>query len=175
MKKSILFLFFFALCFTQIACTQTKTGKINTNVKKQINQLLLSYYEVKDALVATDGKTAKTKAGEVLKSLAKVEVANLSAEQQKIYAPLSEKIKFDAEHINETEDVEHQRQHFEDLSKNLYALVTTFKANTATAYQQFCPMAFDDKGAFWLSDKKEIRNPYFGNKMLKCGSVKSEF
>jgi len=38
-------------------------------------------------------------------------------------------------------------------------------------YKQYCPMAFDGKGAFWLSSSEEIRNPYYGDKMLKCGRV----
>jgi Cu(I)/Ag(I) efflux system membrane fusion protein len=32
-------------------------------------------------------------------------------------------------------------------------------------------MAFDNKGAYWLSNVSEIKNPYFGEKMLTCGSV----
>ena len=36
-------------------------------------------------------------------------------------------------------------------------------------------MASDGKGANWLSETKEITNPYFGAKMLKCGVVKKQF
>ena len=41
-----------------------------------------------------------------------------------------------------------------------------------TVYYQFCPMAFNEKGAFWLSTTKEISNPYFGDQMLTCGEIK---
>jgi len=40
-----------------------------------------------------------------------------------------------------------------------------------TIYKKFCPMAFDNKGACWYADIKEISNPYFGEKIPKCGSV----
>jgi hypothetical protein len=35
-------------------------------------------------------------------------------------------------------------------------------------------MANNNKGALWLSEVKEIKNPYFGSKMLTCGSVKKQ-
>jgi hypothetical protein len=43
--------------------------------------------------------------------------------------------------------------------------------STGEIYKQFCPMAFEGKGDYWYSTSSEIRNPYFGDKMLKCGRV----
>lgn len=188
--KILIFIWLFSFLFVQVSCGQhnhnehtEKTvaqkevaknvdlGKINSATQQQLNDLLLGYFEIKNALVATNGKLANSKAGEFIKLLAKVEIAKMTTEQQIFYKPLAEKIKFDAEHINETEDASHQRDHFESFSTNVFAVVKTLKANKVTVYQQFCPMAFDNKGAFWLSDKAEIRNPYFGDKMLKCGKV----
>ena len=84
-------------------------------------------------------------------------------------------IEEDAKHIVSNVEIGHQRGHFNRLSNEMFAALKAFKASKATIYQQFCPMAFDDKGAFWLSDKKEIKNPYFGDKMLKCGKVTDTF
>jgi Cu(I)/Ag(I) efflux system membrane fusion protein len=42
-------------------------------------------------------------------------------------------------------------------------------------YLNFCPMAFGNKGGYWLQDSKEIKNPYFGAKMLRCGELKKEY
>ena len=50
------------------------------------------------------------------------------------------------------------------------AIANHFKVSSTPVYVQYCPMA---KGQ-WLSDEKEIKNPYYGNSMLTCGSVKSE-
>jgi hypothetical protein len=148
---------------------------MNLVIKEQINQVLLSYYNVKEALVATDVKDAKIKAGELMESLTNIEVARMNIVQQTFYTLLLERIKFDAEYINKTENIEYQRKHFENLSNNIHVLVIRSLSNTSPVYEQFCPMAFENKGAFWLSDKPEINNPYFGDKMLKCGSVKSKF
>ncbi|HBR54828.1 MAG TPA: hypothetical protein DEA82_11870, partial [Flavobacteriaceae bacterium] len=74
-----------------------------------------------------------------------------------------------AEHISES-DMAHQREHFKILSKD----VTDMVAITGTEmkiYEQFCPMYDNNKGGAWLSMNEEIRNPYFGDKMLKCGKV----
>lgn len=75
-----------------------------------------------------------------------------------------------AKTIMEAAEISAQREAFAELSLQLEGL---FKQNLAsgTLYKQFCPMALNDEGAFWFSDVKEIRNPYFGNKMLKCGNV----
>ena len=34
-----------------------------------------------------------------------------------------------------------------------------------------CPMAFDNQGATWLQNTNLLANPYFGEMMLRCGSV----
>jgi hypothetical protein len=74
--------------------------------------------------------------------------------------------------ISKSQDVDDQREAFEGLSTSMIALTKATKP--AKAYVQFCPMAGGGKGASWLSDKREVRNPYYGDKMLKCGSVKEE-
>jgi hypothetical protein len=58
------------------------------------------------------------------------------------------------------------------FSSSLFSLVKAFGATNQTAYYQRCPMANDNKGAYWISQEKEIRNPYYGEKMLKCGENK---
>jgi hypothetical protein len=81
------------------------------------------------------------------------------------------------EHAEHTQDnagnIGHQREHFEILSKDMYDLVKILGGNQ-TLYYTYCPMAFDEKGAYWLSETKEVRNPYFGSEMLECGEVKEK-
>jgi len=63
------------------------------------------------------------------------------------------------------------RTSFEKVSDNMFALLKKADLKNANVYRQYCPMAFNDKGAFWLAEESEIRNPYFGKKMLECGEV----
>jgi len=129
---------------------------------------LTAYYGVKDALVATDAAKAKTSATTLVAALGKVDAGKLSASDKKEL--MSAKTK--AEAISKSTNVEAQREQFEGLSANMIVLAKATKP--AKTFVQFCPMAADGKGASWLSDKKEVRNPYYGDKMLKCGSVKEE-
>lgn len=129
---------------------------------------LTAYYGVKDALVSTDGAKAKIGASTLVTALGKVDVASLSAIDKKALATAKTK----AAVISKTTDIDTQREAFEGLSVSMIALAKSTKP--AKTYVQFCPMAAEGKGAAWLSDKKEVRNPYYGDKMLKCGSVKEE-
>lgn len=72
--------------------------------------------------------------------------------------------------IAEATEISAQREAFAALSLQIEELLKQ-KLSSGTLYKQFCPMAFNNLGAFWFSEVEEIRNPYFGNKMLKCGSV----
>ena len=51
-------------------------------------------------------------------------------------------------------------------------LVKNSGLSTGEIYVDYCPMAMNDKGAYWLSNRKDIRNPYFGDKLMTCGEVK---
>jgi len=146
------------------AFAQTKT---DAEVVNQTNEVLVAYYNIKDALVATNGKLASTKAADFLTKLNAININKLTTAQKEFYKPLKDKLAFDAEHINETQDTEHQRDHFGSLSTNVLLLVKTFKGNQNDAYVQYCPMVKKS----WLSNDRSIKNPYYGDKMLTCGKV----
>lgn len=127
-----------------------------------------AYLGVKDALVSTDAAKAKMQATTLADALNKVDAAKLSASDKKALAMA----KNHAAAISKTTDVDNQREEFDMLSSSMITLTKSTKP--AKAYVLFCPMAAGGKGASWISDKSEVRNPYFGQKMLKCGSVKEE-
>ncbi|SRX54503.1 DUF3347 domain-containing protein [Aequorivita sp. CIP111184] len=72
-----------------------------------------------------------------------------------------------------SEDIKVQRENFEALSNGLEGMLKG-ALKSGTLYKQFCPMAFNNKGAYWISSSEDILNPYFGDKMLKCGRVDSK-
>lgn len=71
-------------------------------------------------------------------------------------------------------DIENQREIFSPLSNQIIETVEIFELKIETVYVAYCPMALNDKGAYWLSEFQEIRNPYFGAAMLECGEVKKK-
>lgn len=116
------------------------------------------YAKLKDALVASDAEEAKKHALELQQALKDAPgLASVAEEAGKVAAAA---------------DLEAQRLAFSSLSNAMAAWVKSGLLSEGTLYLEFCPMANKNTGAFWLSNDKEIRNPYFGNKMLKCGSVK---
>jgi hypothetical protein len=128
------------------------------------------YFALKDALVKTDGNTASSKANMFLTAIGEVKMEKLSSTQHNVWMKIQKDLAFDAEHIAETKEASHQRDHFITLSKNMYDLIKVSKQETLT-YYQFCPMANKGKGAHWLSKDNTIKNPYFGSKMLGCGKT----
>ncbi len=74
--------------------------------------------------------------------------------------------------IIDAKSIEKQRAAFASLSRELIALTKKTGLDSGKLYVLHCPMALNDQGAYWLSNNKEIRNPYYGKDMLNCGSVK---
>ncbi|HMQ00560.1 MAG TPA: DUF3347 domain-containing protein [Cyclobacteriaceae bacterium] len=143
-----------------ISCGQSSTKSElaeeakSEEVNETVSAILTAYFDVKEALVNDDASKAQ-------------EAANAMLAVTGTYA---EALNLHVKNIAASDDIEAQRITFEILSINIYALAITENAGI-TVYKQFCPMAFDDKGAFWLSDNKQILNPYFGASMLRCGRV----
>lgn len=77
-----------------------------------------------------------------------------------------------AEKIAAATDIDSQRTLFAELSNDFIARVKTSGLTAGEVYVEYCPMALNDKGASWLSNQKEIKNPYFGESMMTCGEVK---
>lgn len=135
--------------------------------QKRFESIIPAYLELKDALVESDGKRTATAAKTILKKLKKLDFSDLGSMEK---AHLGKSIEMLAA-ISANENLENQRAHFFILNENLVAIVSNFKTLKNTLYIQKCPMANSNKGAVWLSVEEEIRNPYYGDAMLTCGSV----
>lgn len=164
------FLFIFMLLCSSIAFGQTNgLGQIDAEVQKQINGSLKGYYALKDALTESSAEKASQKSEELLKTLEAIDQAKMTDAQKTLWAKLEKLLSYDARHIRDNKEIGHQRSHFMKLSNNMYALVFNFKANESESYLNYCPM----KKASWLSESKDVKNPYYGAKMLDCGAVKA--
>lgn len=142
------------------AATPEKTetdGQSHADLPKMSEAFFNAYLAVKDALVQTDGNTTRDAATEMMETIGDHDLEPI------------DKMKSDLEKMAGTTDTEMQRKHFQPVSEQVYELAKSHA--TITLYRQYCPMAFDNEGAYWLSAQKEIRNPYFGDRMLKCGRV----
>ncbi len=137
--------------------TASKSTVVFTDDK--INDVYNQYLSVKAALVNTASNDVQKEAKKLDDMLEKEGVFN--------------ELKATAKLIALTKDIKKQRDFFVTLTAETEKIIATADITSGEVYKQFCPMAFEGKGGYWLSDSKEVRNPYYGSQMLKCGSVKT--
>ena len=123
----------------------------------EVGEAYEQYINLKTALVNSDVEKSR----EAAKHLAGILENNKSAREAREIAMK----------IADVPDLKAQREVFQYLTETMIEMVKG-QFSSGNIYVQYCPMAFNDQGAYWLSNTKEIRNPYFGDKMLKCGEVK---
>lgn len=157
---------------TKQPATSSNTG--NTKSASPVTEIVDNYFQLKNALANDDGQEAAKAGKAIVETMARLDTSLLAADQKKAYKDIQDDTRENAEHIGANADkIEHQREHFDMLSKDMYDLIKKAGAGK-TVYQDFCPMYNDGKGATWISETKDIKNPYLGRKMPACGSVKEE-
>lgn len=139
--------------------------------QQQLKQVYDDYISLKNALVKDNPEQAKNDAKKMMSNFSKIDMKSLKGEAHKRWKALEGEIKFSVTAISNSDEIKVQRNHFKQLSLNLIKALQSFGINE-TVFVEYCPMADSDKGAYWLSKEKQIRNPYFGDAMLKCGEVK---
>lgn len=149
-------------------------SKLNEEGTKMLLGVVTNYYALKNAMVAakaTDATAAAaqlTTAAESLGTWLQKDSANMAA-----LKPFTDTVIAQSKAIAAITDpsCEKQRIVFDTISTAMYGLLKKAELKNAGVYHEFCPMAFNDRGATWLSEESEIKNPYFGKKMLECGEV----
>lgn len=142
--------------------------------KSQLNALANAYIQLKDAFVATDAATASTAAEKVVAQIEKIDMSLLKGDAHIYWMEQLNALQAHSKKITELEEVEEQRKQFGFLSDALINSIEAFGTAGKALYVQHCPMAFDNQGGDWLALEEQIQNPYFGDKMMKCGLVKKE-
>lgn len=164
----------FILMGTLVSCNQA--GKSNANQETAANEpagtaqpeieddttaiAYSRYLDLKNALVASDEEQAK-EAGKALSET----LQNIEGCENTSKLALT---------ISNTSDIKEQRKDFTTLSADLIALMKHTDISSGSVFVQYCPMANDGDGGYWMASDKEIRNPYYGDEMLNCGEVKEE-
>ena len=145
-------------------------AKVDGSMKEMVSQ----YLQMKNALANDNGKDAASAGNAFVESMGKMDKNSLNGDKKKKWDDLSDDAKEHGEHIGKNGDnIKHQREHFDMLSTDMYDMVKAFGAGQVL-YKDFCPMYNDGMGAYWLSESKQIHNPYLGKKMPTCGVVKEE-
>ena len=172
MNKFKLFAPAFFLIATYTSCNQTPktteviaTDSVTVSVPlaielKDANSDLAydQYLHLKDVLVLSDSIQAQGASKDLAGTLAKITASENST-----------KMAYD---LAAERSLSKQRILFTTLSTELIAMFKKVEISSGSMFVQYCPMANDGNGAYWLASETEIRNPYYGDEMLNCGEVK---
>ncbi|MBB6240462.1 hypothetical protein HDC90_005139 [Pedobacter sp. AK013] len=184
--SSVFSLLFLAACSNGSNKTQSTTTSDTASSQAAISKsrekgsstaaILSAYIKLKNAFTTDNDKAAAAAAAgnEMVTAFASFDKKSLTPEQDKAYTDIYDDAKEHAEHIGaNVGNIAHQREHFDMLSKDIYDLVKLLGTNQPL-YVDRCPMYNNNKGAIWLSEVKDIKNPYLGKAMPTCGTVKEE-
>lgn len=158
----------------------SEAGEVQTRLGPRASTLLDSalrqYIELKEALVMDQGPMASEAAGKLDQSLHRLQShldsLDLSSREEDSRLFLDTLIRANQEiRAQELDDLEWKRFYFAQVSEVLYRLYVLAEWEGVPLYQQYCPLAFNDHGGYWLSLDTEIRNPYFGRLLMECGEV----
>lgn len=143
------------------------------NQASSTTAIINEYLKIKNALVKSDSKNAALSAEALTKSIDAVAVEDLPAPQKASWSEITEKAKKAAKSIVAANGkLDKQRKAFHELSQSISELITGF-GTTQKLYLDFCPM-YDD-GSVWISETKNIKNPYYGAQMMSCGTIRKTF
>lgn len=142
---------------------------VDQSVKTQINGFLSDYLTLNQALIEDSQDGAKVAGKKLSETVNKFDMSKLAGEQMDFYHTQQAKLTKSLQGISESADIEETRLELAIISESMYALVKAYHPNESELYYQFCPMAKNGDGASWLSNTKEIINPYMGQRMLACG------
>ncbi|SHN36148.1 DUF3347 domain-containing protein [Chitinophaga sp. CF418] len=159
---------------TEVTTSNAAAATDNQQSASPVKEIVSSYLEMKNTLASDNDKGTAAAGDAMVTAFQKFDKSSLTAEQKKTYEDVESDAREHAEHIGKNAgNIKHQREHFDMLSKDIYELVKTFGAGRQLYYDH-CPMYNNGKGADWISETKEISNPYLGKEMPTCGTVKEE-
>jgi hypothetical protein len=146
-------------------------SNVDAKASATIKEIVDHYLHIKNALANDNGGEAASGAKAMEFAIGKLDKSLFTAEQKAAYDANETALKEQAGNIAKNGvNIKGQRAHFAMMSESVYGLVKNFGAGRPV-YHDHCPMARDNQGAMWISEIKEIKNPYFGSEMPKCGTV----
>ena len=160
--------------FMLTSCESGDRSGAASSSSDALNGIFEQYLAVKDALVNLNAQDVSSEARELAEQLNDVDTGELTGDKQGQWAQYSDKLKAASLQLAQSSELEQQKQDFVNLTAVMEEGIRNFGLKGKTVYKQHCPMAFEDKGASWLSDEEKIRNPYEAETMIGCGSVQEK-
>jgi len=142
--------------------------------KTEMEQVIDAYFQLKDAFVKDDEQATEKATMLMAEKVAAVVPTKLESEGLEAWHNHQEVYEAKLKEMQHIKGLDNKRSYFSHISEIMYCTIKSFGLKQGNLFAIFCPMAFDGKGAYWISDSKTVQNPYFGSKMPTCGEVKEE-
>lgn len=143
-------------------------SKLGISQTASLQDILRQYLDLKNQLVESNSTNAQKSATALNGKIEGLAAQALSEKEAKAFTDLKEALGKQAKELSSQSDLAKQRVAFAGLSQSMIDLFKIVSVKESSLYVDYCPM----KKAYWLSTEKTIRNPYYGNAMLSCGSIK---
>lgn len=161
--------------------TKNLSLSIGSTANASVTAALEAYYQLKDALVEADTAAANRASISLAMLADSIKLDGVSdSTLLRTVKNFSGTIAAEAIALPQEDNITEKRRAFSMITENFYPLLQSLQYQGGIVYHQMCPMAFNDnEAAYWLSNSREVVNPYLGKKhpkysggMLHCGEVK---
>lgn len=142
--------------------------------KAELELVIDAYIKLKDALAKDNEKEADKAVDLMFEKVAAVIPTKLEGKGLEAWKNHQALYEQKLKEMSHSKGLQNKRSYFNHISEIMYCTIKSFGLKQGNLFAVFCPMAFDNKGAYWISDSKEIQNPYMGAKMPTCGEIKEE-
>jgi hypothetical protein len=148
--------------------------RVNEQTKAELEEVIEAYLLLKDALKDDNIVSADKATDLMLKKIKEVKSEKLDGKGQNAWENHISLYDDKLQEMQHVKGLEEKRSYFSHISEIMYCTIKSFGLKEGDLFAFYCPMAFDGKGAYWISETKEIQNPYMGVKMPTCGKIKEE-
>ncbi len=146
------------------------SAQVDEYFRNEFKHLISEYLLLKNALTVDDKNGALETIENVNTALTNIHHHHINGNALDYWKKTSHQLSTILEELKSAGEIEDLRKGFVKLSNEIIHASKSFGVEQ-TYYIQYCPMANDKKGAYWLSQSEIIKNPYFGSSMLGCGEV----
>ena len=147
---------------------------VDSIFQKQIASVFSGYTDLQEAFVSSNLEKVKSAVANLNSILRRAQGSPGDGAAKMDWTTYKDGMTSDLNKINAAVDIKEARSYFPGLTQNMYKSIKAFGLGGTSAWYAYCPMAFNNKGGYWLTGEKKIRNPYFGEEMLVCGGIREE-
>jgi hypothetical protein len=145
-----------------------RTYTMSEEDEQHLRAAMASYLRIVDELSENDGTAANEAAREMANNVTGVTKKRMDEVTAETWEHHAELIQVTLAQFQQADDLGEKRSFFSHLSEIAYCMTKSFRIEDATLRALYCPIAFSGKGAFWIDDANEVRNPYFSHPVTEC-------